>query len=139
MRMDANEMDKWLRWKSRETSKALVAFHNVVDALVEYEGPDLYQYLARELTIVGEVVFVEGFANELFTAGYLEICRIEGKLIVPDFCGRRGSSLHEVVSWGTFEMTGFLGELVHADPPEGFQDRGEDLEAEWLMIVKKFF
>lgn len=137
--MDVNDMAKGLRWTSHETRKALIAFHNIVDALVEYEGPDLHWYLAKQLTIVGEVVFVEGFANELFTAGYLDLCRIEGKLVVPDFCGRRGSSLHEVVCWGSFEITGFLGDLVQADPPEGWQDRDDDLEAEWKMIVKKFF
>jgi hypothetical protein len=138
MQMDAYETAKWLRWHSREVRKALLGFQNVLAALVEYEGDDLLLYLAEQLTVVNNVVFVEGDATEVFSAGYAELCRIEGKIVVPNFCGTVGSSLHEAVSWGVFEMPAWLGELAQSDPPDGFFET-DDQPTQWRLALETHY
>ncbi len=133
--MDAYDTAKWLRWQNLEAHKALVGFHNILDALVEYDGPDLHAYLAEQVTVVNNVTFVEGVANEIFSAGYAELCRIDGKLVVPDFCGTQGSSLHEVVTWGVFQLPASLSEMARANPPDGFFET-DDEPTQWLLALK---
>jgi|GEM_PF-6542058 hypothetical protein len=136
--MDAYGNARWLRRVSHEARKALIGFQNVLSALVEFEGEDLHSYLAEQLTVVNNVMFTEGEANEAFTAGYAELCRIQGKIEVPNFCGTIGSSLHEAATWGVFDMSVSLGELARSDPPDDFFET-DDEPTQWRLALGKHY